>query len=60
LAHAADFVMPKDLVQFAEASGCVQVEDFFDRAGSIDPPYLYPDAKKDNNAILWCKKRDRA
>ncbi len=58
LAHAANFVMPKDLVQFAEANGCVQVEDFFDRAGSVNPPYLYTDAENDGNAILWCKKRE--
>ncbi|MGH9692795.1 MAG: hypothetical protein ACRD5Z_01535, partial [Bryobacteraceae bacterium] len=58
LAHAANFVMPKDLVQFAEANGCTQIDNFFDRAGSVNPPYLYTDAEDDNNAILWCKKRE--
>jgi hypothetical protein len=58
LAHSANLVMPKDLAQFAEASGCVQVEDFFDRAGPIDPPYLYSDSEIDGNAILWCKRRE--
>ena len=55
---AADAVMPKDLVDFAQKSGCTQIEDFYDRTGMVNPPYVYGylpgDAEK--SAVLWCKK----
>lgn len=49
--------MPRDLVEQANARGCEQVHDFFDRPGTIDPPYVY--LHKDlggfeEDFALWC------
>lgn len=56
---AEALVMPRDLVDFAQTAGCSPVNDFFERPGAVDPPYVYgllPGDKEDSVAF-WCKKR---
>ena len=51
----SNLVMPQELVDFAENNGCTQLEDFFNRAGSVDGPFAYTNDK--SSAVLWCKKK---
>jgi hypothetical protein len=52
---AAQFVMPKELVEAATHTGCEQVHDFFDRVGAVDP-YVYGVASGEttDSAAYWC------
>ena len=51
--------MPHELVQFASAKGCSQVDDFFARPGMVNPPFVYGYAQGDeeDSAVFWCEKR---
>lgn len=53
-------VMPQELVGFARASGCEPINDFFDRPGMIDPPYVYGwlAGDKERSAVFWCQRPD--
>jgi hypothetical protein len=55
----ATYVMPKEFVQYAEAHGCMEIEDFFDKPGAINPPYTYGYLKGDieDSGVFWCKKK---
>jgi len=51
-------VMPRELVEYAEANDCHQVDDFFfAHRNMVDPPYAYGyyAGKKQDSAILWCQ-----
>ena len=56
-AQASTKVMPLELVEFATRSGCAQVDDFFDRVGMVNPPYVYGylPGPKDKSAVFWCQ-----
>jgi hypothetical protein len=58
VASADMLAMPRELVDFARANGCGQVDDFFDRPGMINPPYVYGwlPGDKEKSAVFWCKK----
>ena len=45
-------------VDFAHANGCEPMDDFFERPGMIDPPYVYGwlAGDKERSAVFWCKK----
>jgi hypothetical protein len=50
-------VMPRELVEFARTNGCAPINDFFERPGMINPPFLYgavPGAA--DSAVFWCKR----
>jgi len=51
-------VMPRDLVEFATKAGCAPIENFFERPGMVDPPFIYGWAEGDrqNSAAFWCQK----
>jgi hypothetical protein len=56
---AADSLgMPRGLVDFARSQGCAPVDDFYERPGALNPPYVYGFAAGDpeNSAALWCRK----
>ncbi len=40
-AYAEVLIMPKELVQVARNNGCSQVDDFYDRPGFLNPPYVH-------------------
>ena len=50
-------VMPGELVEFAELSGCSQLSDFYEmNYGPVDPPYVYGYLENGRqNAVFWCK-----
>jgi hypothetical protein len=52
--------MPRELVDFARANGCEPIDDFFERPGMVDPPYVYGwlPGDKENSAVFWCKRKD--
>lgn len=54
-----NYVMPSELVRYAEEHGCVQISDFFDRPGSVNPPYVYGYFKgsEEDSGAFWCKKK---
>lgn len=56
--YAENYVMPKDLVQYAERNDCVQLGEFFDRSGVMNPPYVYGYLKgsAEDSGAFWCKK----
>ena len=56
---ADTYVMPKELVQHAEKNDCSQVNEFFNRPGMLNPPYVYGylSGEEENSAVFWCQKR---
>ena len=58
-ASGESYVMPKELVQFAEGHGCLQLSEFFDRPGALNPPYVYGylGGSEEDSAVFWCKKK---
>jgi hypothetical protein len=59
---AETLVMPRELVDFAHAGGCVPIDDFYDRPGMVNPPYVYGWLAGDpeNSAAFWCKKLEKS
>lgn len=61
-ARAETLVMPRELVDFARSSGCGPIDNFYDRPGMVNPPYVYGwlvgDAE--NSAVFWCKKVEKS
>lgn len=58
---AQTLVMPKELVDFALANHCTQIDDFFEDPGT-NPPYAYgwvPGTGGDS-AVFWCKKMEKS
>jgi hypothetical protein len=53
-------VMPRELVDFAHFSACTPINDFFERPGMINPPFLYGAvAGLPDSAAFWCKKVEK-
>lgn len=61
-AAADTLVMPRELVGYARAQGCAPVEDFYERAGMVKPPYVYGFAggEPEDSAALWCRKTEKS
>jgi hypothetical protein len=60
---AADtLVMPRELVDFAHASGCEQIDNFFARPGMVNPPYAYGwlPGDREKSAVFWCEKTKKS
>lgn len=53
-------VMPRELVDVAHANSCEPINDFFERPGMVDPPYVlgWLPGNKEDSAVFWCKKKD--
>ncbi len=60
--RADTLVMPRELVDFARANGCVPIDDFYERPGMVNPPYAYGWLAGDteNSAAFWCKKLEKS
>lgn len=56
----APLAIPRDLAEFAMQTGCAPIDNFFDRPGMIDPPFVYGWAAGDreNSAAFWCQKQN--
>jgi hypothetical protein len=55
-------VMPRELVDSAHANGCTPIDNFFERPGMVNPPYVYgwlPGGDEDS-AVFWCKKVEKS
>lgn len=55
-------VMPRELVDSAHANGCTPIDNFFERPGMVNPPYVYgwlPGGDVDS-AVFWCKKVEKS
>lgn len=58
---ADTLVMPRELVNLALANHCTQINDFFERPGMINPPFVYGWVPGDaDSAAFWCKKLDKS
>jgi hypothetical protein len=57
---ADTLVMPQELVDFAHANGCAPIDNFFERPGMVNPPYVYGwlPGDQENSAVLWCKRAE--
>lgn len=55
---AAPRVMPMDLSDFAHAQHCAPIDDFYDRPGMLNPPYVYGvlPGEPEDSVAFWCKK----
>jgi hypothetical protein len=55
-------VMPRELVDFANANGCAPIDDFFERPGMVNPPFVYGWLPGDpaDSAAFWCKKTEKS
>lgn len=60
--RAETLVMPRDLIDFTHASGCAPIDNFYDRPGMVNPPYVYGWLAGDpeNSAAFWCKKLEKS
>jgi len=52
-------LLPDELLDVAEKCDCEQIDNFFDRPGMVEPPYVYGflAGDKENSAVFWCKKK---
>jgi hypothetical protein len=57
---ADTLTMPRELVDFGRANGCVSIDDFYDRPGMVNPPYVYGwlSGDPENSAVFWCRKAE--
>ena len=53
-------IMPDELLKIAEKCGCEQVDNFYNRPGMIDPPYVYGflPGEQENSAVFWCREKN--
>ena len=60
LASAETLLMPRELVEFARQNRCEQIDDFFDRTATVDPPYAYGylPGPAMSSAVMWCQTRE--
>ncbi len=60
--RAETLVMPRELIDFARAGGCVPIDNFYDRPGMVNPPYVYGWLAGDpeNSVAFWCKKLEKS
>jgi len=61
-ASADALVMPRELVDYARSQGCAPIEDFYERPGMVNPPYVYGFAggEPEDSAALWCRKTEKS
>jgi hypothetical protein len=61
-ASAETLIMPRGLVDFARSNGCATIDDFFERPGMLDPPYVYGvlAGDKEDSVAFWCKKLEKS
>lgn len=61
ICEAAEKYLPRELNTLAQQAKCDPVPGFFDRAGMINPPYIYGYAPglEDDSAAFWCYKKDK-
>lgn len=59
---ADKLTMPQDLVTYARENGCSEIEDFFDRDGQVNPPYVYGllPGNSEDSAAIWCANKKDA
>jgi hypothetical protein len=60
--RAATLVMPQDLVEFAHTKGCIPIDNFYDRPGMVNPPYVYGwlSGNPEESAVFWCQKAEKS
>ncbi len=53
-------MMPDELLKIAAKCDCEQVDDFYNRPGMTEPPYVYGflPGEQENSAVFWCRKKD--
>jgi hypothetical protein len=58
---ADTLVMPRELVDFAHANGCTPIDNFFERPGMVNPPYVYGwlSGDQEKSAVFWCKRAEK-
>ncbi len=57
--RAENLLIPEELNEISNVSGCSQVEDFYQRPGMVNPAHVYGYVSQDewNSAAFWCKKK---
>jgi hypothetical protein len=63
VAAAADALgMPRELVDYAHSQGCAPVQDFYERAGMVNPPYVYGfvGGEPEDSDAFWCRKAEKS
>ena len=59
---AADpLVMPRELIDYAAATGCAPIDNFFERPGMVNPPYVYGwlPGDQEKSAAFWCRNTEK-
>ena len=58
IGSAAPLVMPMELSEYAHAQHCGPIDDFYERPGMLNPPYVYGvlPGEPEDSAAFWCKK----
>lgn len=53
-------LLPSDLLEIARNYQCDQIDDFYERPGMINPPYVYGylEGQVDDSVIFWCEKKE--
>jgi len=53
-------LLPNDLLDIAQKNHCDQIDDFYDRYGVLDPPYVYGylAGEKEKSAVFWCERKE--
>ena len=55
-------IMPRELVDFAHANGCTPNDDFYNRPGMVNPPFVYGlvSGNQEDSAVFWCRKLEKS
>ena len=59
-AQSTTKIMPEELIAIAANCNCEQVDNFYNRPGMIEPPYVYGflPGEQENSAVFWCRKKN--
>ena len=59
-ATPGQLIIPQELFEIAEGEGYTQINNFFNRPGMVEPPFIYgyEPGPKENSAVFWCKSKE--
>lgn len=62
IALADTLVMPRELVDAAHANRCDPINNFYNRPGMVNPPYVYGwlSGESEESAVFWCRSMGKS
>lgn len=59
--RAEPLLLPQELHEVALRKDCTQIDNFYNRPGMIEPPFVYGymPGPKENSAVFWCESKKK-